>query len=224
MGRSITQPTTINASATDPGCANPGASAFTGQRLVTVCIVNNGWTVHNTLNKQKILTHEVFHAVQFEMRWLGSPSGNSGAQWMIGRVGGVCRLARRGVGGTCVLRYGTRLPGAAGERARRRSDVEPRHDGEPRGIQRAVGVSVRDAGRGRDDWVGQTRPSSSHTEPRSRTAPHSGPPSNRHSASRRRRCTRSFRCTVRAWRRSRLRRAEPSDVDLRVVSAFRRTS
>jgi hypothetical protein len=84
MGRSITQPTTIVASATDSGCANPGASAFTGPRIVTICFANNGWSVHNSLNKQKILTHELFHAVQFEMRWLGSPGGTGGgAQWMI---------------------------------------------------------------------------------------------------------------------------------------------
>jgi hypothetical protein len=84
MGRTITQPTTISASTTDPGCANPGSSAFTGQRLVTICVGNSGWTVHNALNKQKILTHELFHAVQFEMRWLGGPGGaGSGAQWMI---------------------------------------------------------------------------------------------------------------------------------------------
>lgn len=84
MGRTITQPTTITASATDAGCANPGASAFTGQRVVTICFANNGWSVHNSLNKQKILIHELFHAVQFEMRWLGSPGGlGGGAQWMI---------------------------------------------------------------------------------------------------------------------------------------------
>src|SRR5476649_2381306 len=45
MGWTITQPTTITASATDAGCVNPGASAFTGPRAVTICFANNGWSV-----------------------------------------------------------------------------------------------------------------------------------------------------------------------------------
>ena len=83
FGRSISQATTITVSATDSGCANGGASAFTGPRVMTICFNNNGWTVHDSLNKQKILMHETFHLLQFEQRWLGNPTSNTGATWLI---------------------------------------------------------------------------------------------------------------------------------------------
>jgi hypothetical protein len=83
FGRSVTQPTTINISASAAGCADPGSSAFTGQRSMTICGANRGWTVHNSLNRQKIVMHESFHLVQFEMRWLGTPNPDAtSAHWI----------------------------------------------------------------------------------------------------------------------------------------------
>jgi hypothetical protein len=83
VGRTVTQATTVKlAGSGAAGCTDPGASAFTGQRTMTICGANNGWTVHNTLNRTKILTHVFFHLIQFEMRWLGNPSGISGSQWL----------------------------------------------------------------------------------------------------------------------------------------------
>jgi hypothetical protein len=83
VGRTVTQATTVKLSVGDAGCANPGASAFTGPRTMTICGSNNGWTVHNTLNRTKILTHEFFHLIQFEMRWTGNATGSTGSQWLV---------------------------------------------------------------------------------------------------------------------------------------------
>jgi hypothetical protein len=74
FGRTITQATTITGSTTDAGCANGGSSAFTGIRFITICVANPGWTVHNALNRQKIIMHELFHVLQFEMQRLGHPA------------------------------------------------------------------------------------------------------------------------------------------------------
>jgi len=83
LGRTVTQSTTITASMTDPGCANPGSSAFTGIRAMVICVGDPGWTVHNALNKQKIVMHETFHLVQFEMQWLGHPNQDAAsAHWI----------------------------------------------------------------------------------------------------------------------------------------------
>lgn len=82
IGRTVTQATTITLSSTAQGCAGAGSSAFSGIRFTTICYANTGWTTHGTVNKTKILIHEVFHLIQFEMRWLGNPSGNVGAHWM----------------------------------------------------------------------------------------------------------------------------------------------
>jgi hypothetical protein len=83
FGRTITQATTISGSLTAAGCANQGSSAFTGQRTMTICVGNGGWTVHSALNRQKIIMHETFHLLQFEMQWTGSPTQNSGAHWLV---------------------------------------------------------------------------------------------------------------------------------------------
>ena len=83
FGRTVTQPTTITGSTTDPGCANPGASAFTGVRAMVICGANGGWTIHNNLNREKIVMHEAFHLLQFEMQWLGHPNQDqASAHWM----------------------------------------------------------------------------------------------------------------------------------------------
>jgi hypothetical protein len=83
FGRTVTQATTINGSTTDPGCANAGSSAFTGIRTMTICVGNSGWTVHNSLNRQKIVMHETFHLLQFEMQWLGHPNPDAAsAHWI----------------------------------------------------------------------------------------------------------------------------------------------
>src|SRR5437870_8095738 len=73
VGRTVTQPTTITLAASNAQCAAPGASAATGQRNMIICGTNNGWTVHNTLNRTKIITHEAFHLVQSELRWINGP-------------------------------------------------------------------------------------------------------------------------------------------------------
>jgi hypothetical protein len=50
---------------------------------MTICVGNNGWTVHNALNKQKIVMHETFHLLQFEMQWLGHPNPDAAsAHWI----------------------------------------------------------------------------------------------------------------------------------------------
>jgi hypothetical protein len=83
LGRTITQPTIINSVASDPGCAAAGASAFTGIAKLTICANNFGWTAHDALNRQKIVMHELFHALQFEVHWLGHPNPDaSSAHWM----------------------------------------------------------------------------------------------------------------------------------------------
>jgi hypothetical protein len=83
LGRAITQPTIINSVASDPGCAAAGASAFTGIAKLTICASNFGWTAHDALNRQKIVMHELFHVLQFEMHWLGHPNPDAAsAHWM----------------------------------------------------------------------------------------------------------------------------------------------
>ena len=83
FGRTITKPSRVIASTTDPGCANQGASAFTGISMTTVCVADVGWTAHNTLNKQKILGHELFLMLGYEMGWLGHPNQDAAsAHWI----------------------------------------------------------------------------------------------------------------------------------------------
>jgi len=83
VGRGVTQATTISVSATAAGCADPGSAAFTGIRTLTICGKNNGWLAHNTLNRTKIVMHETFHLVQFEMRWLGTANPDAtSAHWI----------------------------------------------------------------------------------------------------------------------------------------------
>lgn len=83
LGRTITQSTTINGSTSDPGCASGGSSAFSAIASVVICVSNPGWTVHDALNKQKILMHETFHVLQYEMHWLGHPNQDAAsAHWI----------------------------------------------------------------------------------------------------------------------------------------------
>lgn len=51
---------------------------------MTLCIANDGWRVHGPVTKRKIVIHEVFHLLQFELRWLGGPPGSiTGPHWLI---------------------------------------------------------------------------------------------------------------------------------------------
>lgn len=83
FGRSLQSATTITTSTTAPGCANGGGAAFTGSRTLTICVGNQGWTVHGPVNKQKILIHEAFHLLQFELKWLGNMQPNPGYHWLV---------------------------------------------------------------------------------------------------------------------------------------------
>ncbi|MES2604976.1 MAG: hypothetical protein V4603_08565 [Pseudomonadota bacterium] len=83
FGRTLQKSTTIATSTTAQGCLNGGSSAFTGQQAMTICINNQGWKVHGAVNKQKILIHEIFHLLQFEMRWLGGGPATTGPHWII---------------------------------------------------------------------------------------------------------------------------------------------
>jgi hypothetical protein len=51
---------------------------------MTICIANRGWTDHQPVTRRKIIMHEVFHLLQFELRWLGGPPGSiTGPHWLI---------------------------------------------------------------------------------------------------------------------------------------------
>ena len=82
LGRTVQQSTTIATSRTATGCTSGGASAFTGARNMTICVANQGWTVHGPVTRRKIIIHEVFHLLQFEQRWIGGPQA-AGLHWMI---------------------------------------------------------------------------------------------------------------------------------------------
>lgn len=81
FGRTVTQPTTIGASTTAQGCASGGSAAFAGAGTITFCVGNPGWTQPGALQRPKIVMHEVFHVLQFEMRWLGG--ANAGPHWLV---------------------------------------------------------------------------------------------------------------------------------------------
>lgn len=82
FGRTLQRSTTIATSTTATGCTiGGGAAAFTGSQNMTVCVANRGWSDHGAVNKQKILIHEIFHLLQFELRWLGGPT--PGPHWLI---------------------------------------------------------------------------------------------------------------------------------------------
>lgn len=72
FGRTITQATSIAASTTAQGCASGGSAAFAGAGTITFCVGNPGWTQPGPLQRPKIVMHEVFHLLQFELRWLGA--------------------------------------------------------------------------------------------------------------------------------------------------------
>ncbi len=82
LGRTVQQSTTIATSRTATGCTSGGAAAFTGARNMTICVANQGWTVHGPVTRRKIIIHEVFHLLQFEQRWIGGPQP-AGLHWMI---------------------------------------------------------------------------------------------------------------------------------------------
>ncbi|MDY6981674.1 MAG: hypothetical protein SV422_01160 [Pseudomonadota bacterium] len=84
FSRTLQRNATITTLGPIGGCANPGASAFTGPQNLTICTGNHGWTDHGPVTKNKILIHEVFHLLQFELRWLGGPPGSiTGPHWLI---------------------------------------------------------------------------------------------------------------------------------------------
>jgi hypothetical protein len=81
FGRTITQPSTISASTTAAGCASGGSAAFAGAGTITFCVGNPGWTQPGALQRPKIVMHEVFHLLQFEMRWIGTSV--TGPYWLV---------------------------------------------------------------------------------------------------------------------------------------------
>lgn len=82
FGRTIANPTTVTASLNAQGCATGGSAAFTGAGAVTFCVGNPGWLQPSPTLRQKITMHEIFHVLQFEMRWLGG-STQTGAEWIV---------------------------------------------------------------------------------------------------------------------------------------------
>ncbi len=84
FGRTLQQNSTLSTSTTAQGCTQGGSSAFTGSRSMTLCVGNQGWTVHGAVTKRKIVIHEVFHLLQFELGWIGGPPGSiTGPHWLI---------------------------------------------------------------------------------------------------------------------------------------------
>ncbi len=84
FGRTLQKNATITTLGATGGCASAGASAFTGPQSVTFCTGNRGWTDHGPVMRRKIVMHEVFHLLQFELRWTGGPPGTSpGPHWLI---------------------------------------------------------------------------------------------------------------------------------------------
>ncbi len=81
FGRTVTQATAIAASTTAQGCASGGSAAFAGAGTITFCVGNAGWTQPGALQRPKIVMHEVFHVLQFEIRWLGGQA--TGPYWLI---------------------------------------------------------------------------------------------------------------------------------------------
>lgn len=84
FGRTLQRNTTITTLGSTGGCVSQGASAFASPQNLTFCTGNRSWTDHGPVTKRKILIHEVFHLLQFELRWLGGPPGSiTGPHWLI---------------------------------------------------------------------------------------------------------------------------------------------
>jgi len=84
LGRTLNNRVEIRGLTSVQGCSNQGAAAFAGMGQVTVCMTNQGWNAHGPLIKRKIIIHEIYHALQFERRWLGQPNPQAhGAMWLI---------------------------------------------------------------------------------------------------------------------------------------------
>jgi hypothetical protein len=83
LGVNLQRQVTISGALTDPNCdSRSGNAAFTGKAVVTICVGSPGWTSNGPVRKQKIVIHETFHALQFEMGWLGG-SNPTGPDWIL---------------------------------------------------------------------------------------------------------------------------------------------
>jgi hypothetical protein len=83
LGRTVQQAATISASTTVPGCTQVGGgAAFTGPHTITFCVGNPGWLQLGPMNREKVVMHELFHVLQFEMGWAGNPA-TAGPTWLI---------------------------------------------------------------------------------------------------------------------------------------------
>jgi hypothetical protein len=107
FGRTIERATEIRGLLSAQGCGagGGGAAAFTGSGFVTFCLGNPGWTQPRPITRRKIVVHEVYHALQFERRWLGNAQQNSGALWVIEGAAEV--VAYRGIDSAGLLSYDT---------------------------------------------------------------------------------------------------------------------
>ena len=104
--RAIRRDTRVTGSTTDSNCANPDAAAFSGPRVVVICIANPAWTRHGPVTKQKIVQHELFHVWQFENGWIRKAE-RAGAAWIV--EGAAELMAYRGVASTDLLPVATAL-------------------------------------------------------------------------------------------------------------------
>jgi hypothetical protein len=81
FGRTLTKPVTVTGTLSSPQCNQGGAAAATTSQSVIFCLGNQGWTANGPIMRQKITIHELFHAWQYEYKWLGG--GKDGATWIV---------------------------------------------------------------------------------------------------------------------------------------------
>jgi hypothetical protein len=104
FGRPLANATQIRGVMSAPGCAEGGSAAFTGAGSITFCLGNPGWTMPGPVARRKIVVHEMYHLLQFERRWLGSPL-TAGPDWIIEGAAEV--IGYKGIDGQGLLSYST---------------------------------------------------------------------------------------------------------------------
>jgi hypothetical protein len=109
LGRTLSRAVEIRGVVSAQGCGGGGgggAAAFTGIGFVTICMANQGWNIHGPIIKRKVVVHEVYHALQFERRWIGQQNPQAqGPMWLIEGVPEL--IAYRALDSRGLLSYST---------------------------------------------------------------------------------------------------------------------
>jgi hypothetical protein len=83
LGQNFQAAARISSAIADPGCdTRTGNLAFSAKGAVTVCVGQTSWTRSAVVQRQRAVIHELFHALQYEMEWLGN-AATAGPDWII---------------------------------------------------------------------------------------------------------------------------------------------